>query len=69
MPKLDEDQVKEKRKQKLLKAGWEARMKAKNEKQREREEREADERREAEERERDPAAWATGLRKHQEVSR
>lgn len=66
--KLDEDQLKEKRKQKLLKAGWEARTKARNEKQREKEEREADERREVEDRERDPAAWASGLRKNQEVS-
>jgi actin-related protein 5 len=66
--KLDEDQLKEKRKQKLLKAGWEARMKARNEKQREKEEREADERRETEDRERDLTAWASGLRKHQEVS-
>lgn len=65
---LDEDQLKEKRKQKLLKAGWEARMKARNEKQREKEEREADERREAEDRECNPASWAAGLRKHQEVS-
>ena len=67
-PKLDEDQLKEKRKQRLLKAGWEARMKARSEKQREKEEREADERRETEDRERDPAAWAAGLRKTQEVS-
>lgn len=67
-PKLDEDQLKEKRKQRLLKAGWEARMKARSEKQREKEEREADERREAEDRERDPVAWAAGLRKSQEVS-
>ena len=67
-PKLDEDQLKEKRKQKLLKAGWEARMKARNEKQREKEEREADERREAEDRGRDLTGWAAGLRKHQEVS-
>jgi actin-related protein 5 len=66
--KLDEDQLKEKRKQKLLKAGWEARMKARSEKQREKEEREADERREAEDRGRDPVAWAAGLRKTQEVS-
>ena len=66
--KLDEDQLKEKRKQKLLRAGWEARMKARSEKQREKEEREADERRETEDRERDPAAWAAGLRKNQEVS-
>jgi len=66
--KLDEDQLKEKRKQKLLKAGWEARVKARSEKQREKEEREADERREVEDRERDPAAWAKGLRKNQEVS-
>lgn len=64
---LDEDQLKEKRKQKLLKAGWEARMKARNEKQREKEEREADERREAEDRGRDLTGWAAGLRKHQET--
>jgi hypothetical protein len=43
-------------------------MKARTEKQREKEEREADERKETEDRERDPAAWAAGLRKHQEVS-
>lgn len=43
-------------------------MKARSEKQREKEEREADERREAEDRERDPVAWAAGLRKQQEVS-
>lgn len=43
-------------------------MKARSEKQREKEEREADERREAEDRERDPVAWAAGLRKTQEVS-
>jgi len=43
-------------------------MKARSEKQREKEEREADERREAEDRERDPVAWAAGLRKNQEVS-
>jgi hypothetical protein len=43
-------------------------MKARNEKQREKDEREADERREAEDRERNPASWAAGLRKHQEVS-
>ena len=43
-------------------------MKARSEKQREKEEREADERREVEDRERDPTAWANGLRKNQEVS-
>ena len=43
-------------------------MRARSEKQREKEEREADERREIEDRERDPAAWAAGLRKNQEVS-
>ena len=43
-------------------------MKVRSEKQREKEEREADERREAEDRERDPAAWAAGLRKTQEVN-
>jgi hypothetical protein len=65
---LDEEGLKEKRKQKLLKAGWEARVRARNEKQREREEREADERREIEDRERDLVGWATKLRKEQEVN-
>ncbi|OSX68099.1 hypothetical protein POSPLADRAFT_1128328 [Postia placenta MAD-698-R-SB12] len=64
---LEEDQLKEKRKQRLMKAGYEARERAKREKEREREEREAEERREVEERERDLAGWASKLKKEQEA--
>lgn len=60
--------MKEKRKQKLMKAGWEARVRARKEKEREREEKEAEERREAEEREQDLEGWAERLRKEHEVS-
>ena len=63
---LDEEGLKEKRKQKLLKAGYEARERARKEKEREREEREAEERREEEERERDLGSWAGKLRKEHE---
>ncbi|KAF8885250.1 chromatin remodeling complex subunit [Gymnopilus junonius] len=47
---LDEDGLKEKKKQKLLKAGWEARARARKEKEREKEEREREEKKEEEER-------------------
>jgi len=64
---LDEDGLKEKKKQKLLKAGFEARARARREKEKEREEREAEERREGEERENDFEGWAGRLRRDQEV--
>ena len=64
---LDEDGLKEKKKQKLLKAGYDARERAKREKEREREEREAEERREEEECDRDLSAWAARLRREQEA--
>ncbi|THH17202.1 hypothetical protein EW146_g3566 [Bondarzewia mesenterica] len=64
---LDEESLKEKRKQKLMKAGFEARARARREKEREREEREAEEKKEFEERERDLAGWAEKLRKDQEA--
>jgi actin-related protein 5 len=54
--------LKEKRKQKLMKAGYDARQRAKREKEREREEREADEQRERDERERDLTGWADKLK-------
>ncbi|KAI0321914.1 hypothetical protein OF83DRAFT_1161548 [Amylostereum chailletii] len=63
---LDEEGVKEKRKQKLMKAGFEARVRARREKEKEREEREADEKREEEDRERDLQGWAGKLRREQE---
>ncbi|KAG6331984.1 hypothetical protein ID866_7104 [Astraeus odoratus] len=64
---LDEDGLKEKKKQKLLKAGFEARARARREKEKEREEREAEERREEEERENDFEGWAGRLRREQEA--
>ena len=64
---LDEDQLKEKKKQKLMKAGHDARERAKREKEREREERAAEERREEEERDRDLGGWAARLRREQET--
>ena len=50
-----------------MRAGYEARMRARAEKQREQEAREEEERKEAAERERDPQAWAAKLRKEYEV--
>ncbi|KAL4242856.1 actin family protein [Abortiporus biennis] len=64
---LDEDQLKEKKKQKLMKAGYDARERARKEKEREREEREAEERHEQEERDEDLAAWAMKKRKEHEI--
>ncbi|PSS06632.1 hypothetical protein PHLCEN_2v3588 [Hermanssonia centrifuga] len=63
---LDEEGLKEKKKQKLMKAGYEARERARKEKEREREEREAEERREVEERERDLEGWASKLKQEHE---
>lgn len=65
---LDEEGLKEKRKQKLMKAGWEARVRARREKEREREEKEAEEQKEAEERERDLVGWTVRLRKEHEAT-
>ena len=48
----------EKKKQKLMKAGYDARERARREKEREREEKEAEERREEEERNQDLSSWA-----------
>ncbi|TFK81227.1 actin-like ATPase domain-containing protein [Polyporus arcularius HHB13444] len=64
---LDEEGLKEKKKQKLMKAGYDARERAKREKEREREERVAEEKREEEERDRDLSGWASKLRKEQEA--
>ncbi|KAH8101557.1 actin-like protein Arp5p [Cristinia sonorae] len=64
---LDEDQLKEKKKQRLMKAGFDARERARKEKEREREEREAEERRDEDERERDLEGWALKRRKEHEA--
>ncbi|EIW86258.1 chromatin remodeling complex subunit [Coniophora puteana RWD-64-598 SS2] len=64
---LDEDQLKEKKKQRLLKAGYDARLKARREKEKEREEKEAEERREEDERENNFGEWSRRLRAEQEA--
>ncbi|KAG5220239.1 Nuclear actin-protein involved in chromatin remodeling [Salix suchowensis] len=65
---LDEEQIKEKKKQKLLKAGFEARARARKEKEREREEKVREGRKDEEERLNDPSAWARQKRHEHEVS-
>ncbi|KDR68668.1 hypothetical protein GALMADRAFT_230995 [Galerina marginata CBS 339.88] len=64
---LDEEGLKEKKKQKLLKAGFEARARARKEKEREKEEREREEKKEEEERDVDLGGWARKLRQEQEA--
>ncbi|KAG8220259.1 hypothetical protein J3R82DRAFT_1308 [Butyriboletus roseoflavus] len=64
---LDDEGIKEKKKQKLMKAGWEARARARREKEKEREEKEAGEKRDEEERENNFEEWASRLRKEQEA--
>jgi len=58
---LDEEGLKEKKKQKLLKAGYEARVRARKEKEKEREEKEREEKREEDERENDFKGWSRRL--------
>ncbi|KAH7883999.1 hypothetical protein F5I97DRAFT_2045746, partial [Phlebopus sp. FC_14] len=64
---LDEEGLKEKRKQKLMKAGFEARARARREKEKEKEEKEAEERRDEEERENNLDEWASRLRREHEA--
>lgn len=59
--------MKEKKKQKLLKAGYDARVRARKEKEREREEKEREIKKEEDERENDFEAWSNRLRTEQEV--
>lgn len=65
---LTEEEIKEKKKQRLMKAGWEARVKIRAEKAREKERMMEEERQEEKERMADPDAWAKRLRLEQEVS-
>lgn len=65
---LNEDEIKEKRRQRLMKAGWEARVKVREEKRKEKERLEEIKRKEEEFRETDPIGWAANLRAEQEVS-
>ncbi|KAK0469867.1 chromatin remodeling complex subunit [Desarmillaria tabescens] len=64
---LDDEGLKEKKKQKLIKAGYEARARARREKEREKEEKEREEKREEEEREADLGGWSRKLRQEQEA--
>lgn len=59
---LDEESLKEKKKQKLLKAGFEARARARREKEKALEERAAEERKEEEERSANPSGWVARVR-------
>ncbi|TFK47935.1 actin-like protein Arp5p [Heliocybe sulcata] len=63
---LDEESLKEKKKQRLMKAGFEARARARREKEREKEEREAEVRMDDEDRERDLVGWTGRLRNQHE---
>jgi actin-related protein 5 len=65
---LTEEEIKDKRRQKLMKAGWEARVRAREEKRRERDRQEDIKRQEEEFRVSDPAGWSAKLRSEQEVS-
>ena len=67
MMQLDEDGLKEKRRQRLTKAGFEARMRARREKEREKAHREDEARRENEERQRDLRGWTARIRAEHEV--
>ncbi len=60
--------MKEKRKQKLMKAGFDARARARREKELEKEEKLAEEQRETDEREGDPEAWVQKMRLEHSVS-
>ncbi|KAK2462122.1 hypothetical protein APHAL10511_006585 [Amanita phalloides] len=64
---LDEEGLKEKKKQKLLKAGFEARARVRREKEKEREEKEREERKEEAEREADLQGWAQKNRQEHET--
>lgn len=64
---LTEDEIKEKRRQRLMKAGWEARVKIREEKQREKDRVEEERRQEEEERATDPEGWARKMRLQHEV--
>ncbi|KAG6850172.1 hypothetical protein H0H93_016852 [Arthromyces matolae] len=64
---LDEEGLKEKKKQKLMKAGFEARARAKREKEREKAEKEREEKEEEEEREMDLDGWSKKMRQEQQT--
>lgn len=65
---LDEESIKEKRRQRLLKAGYDARQRAKAEKMEEKRQEEERRRKDEEERTQNPAGWAQNRRAEYEVS-
>ncbi|SRR5258708_14917161 len=65
---LDEEQIKEKKRQRLMKAAYDARQRVKKEKEREKEVKVELERREEQEREQDLQGWAVKLRRRHQVS-
>ncbi|ORY34334.1 putative actin-like protein ARP5 [Naematelia encephala] len=64
---LNEEEIKEKRRQRLMKAGWEARVKVREEKKREKERLEEIRQKEENERIHTPDIWAAKLRAEQEA--
>ncbi|KAH9487234.1 Actin-like protein arp5 [Psilocybe cubensis] len=64
---LNEESLKEKKKQRLLKAGFEARARARKEKERQREEQEREEKKEEDERKADLGGWSRRMRQEQEA--
>ncbi|KAG5636547.1 hypothetical protein H0H81_007677 [Sphagnurus paluster] len=64
---LDEEGLKEKKKQKLMKAGFEARARARREKEKERAEKQKEEKKEEEERETDLGGWARKMRQEHDA--
>ncbi|OWZ72772.1 hypothetical protein AYX14_01810 [Cryptococcus neoformans] len=64
---LTEDELKEKKRQRLMKGAWDARMKVKEEKRKERERMEEEKRKEEEERETNLAGWAAKLKDQQDA--
>lgn len=66
--KLSEEQLKEKRKQRLAKAGYDARIRLRKEKEREKLAKEEQEKEEQRERETDFGAWTSRVRREHTVS-
>jgi len=64
---LNEDEIKEKRRQRLMKAGWEARVRAREEKRKEKDRLDEVKRQEEEFRDTDPVGWSAKMRSEQEV--
>ncbi|WVQ93832.1 hypothetical protein IAU59_000910 [Kwoniella sp. CBS 9459] len=64
---LSEEEIKEKRRQRLMKAGWEARVRAREEKRREKERMEEERRKEEEERETNLVGWSAKLKEEHEA--